>query len=85
MDPQDDSLTDICNTIKSACAEFGVDAIRVDDIEHQDRITDRILEGIASSEFIVADLTGERPNVYYEIGYAHALNKRPILVRKRGS
>jgi len=85
MDPQDDSLTDICNTIKSACAEFGVDAIRVDDIEHQDRITDRILEGIASSEFIVADLTGERPNVYYEIGYAHALNKRPILVRKRGT
>ena len=85
MDPKDDSLIDACNTIKSACAEFGVDAIRVDDIEHQDRITDRILEGIASAEFIIADLTGERPNVYYEIGYAHALNKRPILLRKRGT
>jgi hypothetical protein len=85
MDPQDDSLIDVCNTIKRACAEFGVIAIRVDDIEHQDRITDQILEGIASAEFIIADLTGERPNVHYEIGYAHALNKRPILIRKLGT
>lgn len=85
MDPQDYSLTDVCNAIKSACAEFGIDANRVDDIQHQDRITDRVLEGIASAEFIIADLTGERPNVYYEIGYAHALGKRPILLRKSGT
>ncbi len=85
MDPNIYELVDVYHTIKDVCASFGINAYRADEIEHQDRITDLILSEIKSCEFLIADLSYERPNVYYEIGYAHALDKRPILYRRTGT
>jgi len=82
MDKAHSELDDVSNAIKDVCAEFGITALRADDVEHQDRITDVLLEHIRKSEFLIADVTGERPNVYYEVGYAHALEKKPILYRR---
>ena len=85
MDPSQRDLDDVYDTVKQAFDEFEIAAVRADDIEHEELITDRIRNEIRTAEFLYADLTGARPNVYYEVGYAHALGKRVILYRRAGT
>jgi hypothetical protein len=85
MDKSQPDLTDVSDAVKEVFSQFDVRAVRADDIEHEDLITSRILNEIKTAEFCFADLTGGRPNVYYEVGYAHALGRRVILFRKAGT
>lgn len=41
---------------------------------------DRIFNQIAKADFIIADMSKRNPNVFYEVGYAHALDKPVILI-----
>lgn len=84
MDPIQPELEDVYATVKRCFNKYGISAERADDIEHSGKITEEIINKIRSSEFLYADLTGARPNVYYEVGFAHALSKKVILYRKSG-
>ena len=53
---------------------------RAKDIESQRNILQDILEGIETSDLIIADLTGLNANVFYELGLAHAFNRKVILL-----
>jgi hypothetical protein len=85
MDPNNPEFADTYATIQTVCSEFGLRALRIDDIEHTETITERVLAEIEACPYTIADLTGERPNVYYEIGFAHGLKRSPILFRKTGT
>ena len=68
---------------KLICAAFevaGFDVLRADDIANQRSILSDIVNGIIESEVIVADLTDSNPNVYYEVGLAHASEKPVVLI-----
>lgn len=50
-----------------------------------DMIMSKIVENIKKAEIIVADLTYERQNCYFELGYAMALRKKIIITAKEGT
>jgi hypothetical protein len=66
--------------IKDACTSAGAYCERVDEQIFDERILDRIYNQIAKADLVVADMTGRNPNVFYEVGYAHALGKLTILL-----
>lgn len=61
------------DAIKPAINAAGYDAVRIDGVEHNNKIDDEILANIRSSRFVVADFTGERGGVYFEAGFAMGL------------
>ncbi len=53
---------------------------RADDLDTQQNIIKDIVMGIDSADIVIADLTGLNPNVFYELGLAHAMNKKVIII-----
>jgi hypothetical protein len=66
--------------IKSVCSEFGIKPHRGDETYGPGLIIADVVREIRNSEFVIAEITPANPNVYYEIGYAHAINKPTILL-----
>jgi hypothetical protein len=71
--------------IKEACEHAGAYCERVDEQVFVESILERIYNQIAKADVIVSDMTGRNANVFYETGYAHALNKQVILLTKDGN
>src|SRR5262249_29996447 len=61
------------DAIKPAIESAGYQAERIDSVEHNDRIDDRIMAMIRKRRFMVADFTGQRGGVYFEAGFALGL------------
>lgn len=56
------------------------DFINAGDLDNQQNIIKDIVIGIYKSDIIIADLTGLNANVFYELGLAHAMNKKVIII-----
>jgi len=69
--------------IKQACKDSGAYCERVDEQQFEESILERIYNQIAKADIIISDMTGKNPNVFYETGYAHALNKKVILLTQK--
>lgn len=64
-------LTPVCN-------ELDYDVCRADMITDNDTITQTIIEQLQESDLVIADITGNNPNVFYELGYRQA-TKKPVI------
>lgn len=80
-EPYDSLYRDV---IKPIAEEKGLEAYRVDDVYKPGIILQDIIRGIIESEIVIAEITPPNPNVFYEIGYAHAIGKTTILLVEKG-
>lgn len=78
-EPFDTYFTEI---VKPALEECGLYAIRGDSLYRPTTIVDDIWQGIQEAKLLIAELTDRNPNVFYELGLAHALSKPVILISK---
>lgn len=71
--------------IKQACTELSIVAERVDEQFYSETMLERIYRQIENADFIIADMTGKNPNVFYEVGYAHAKGKICALITQNAN
>lgn len=57
---------------------------RADDITGPGVILQDIVTDISEATVVVAEISSRNPNVFYELGFSHAMNKPTILLAKRG-
>jgi hypothetical protein len=63
-----------------AIEKAGLKPVRADDMFATGKIVDQIWRGINTAKVLVAELSTRNPNVFYELGLAHALGKPVVLV-----
>ena len=80
MMPFDVEFNPVYEAIKSACESRSLKPLRVDEIYGPRQIVDDVFSAIAQSSLVISDLTGRNPNVLYETGLAHALNRDVIVI-----
>jgi hypothetical protein len=67
--------------IKPACEQAGFDPVRADDTSKANMIIIDILQKILECDMAICDLSSRNPNVFYELGFRQAFNKKTILIK----
>jgi hypothetical protein len=66
-----------------SCASLNLAVQRDDDFFTANTVVEDVWKAIVNARLIVADCTDRNPNVFYEIGLAHAIGKPTILLTQR--
>lgn len=64
---------------------MGLDCSKSDDEYIKGDVLSHIIKSIAEARIVLANIDGRNPNVFYELGIAHALDKPTILISQSDS
>jgi hypothetical protein len=68
--------------VRPVLKRLSVQALRVDRVEHNEDIDNKIFELLDEADFAIVDLTYARPSVYYEAGYAAGSGKPVVYIAR---
>lgn len=66
--------------ILKVCSKVGLKCSRGDEQFIRGGVLSHILKELTAASIVIANIDGRNPNVYYELGIAHALDKDVILI-----
>lgn len=83
--PFHESFDFIYGTVKDMLMESGYVCNRVDEITDSKPIISKIIIEILRAQYIIVDLTGCNPNVFYELGIAHTFkdSQNVLLIKQK--
>lgn len=67
--------------IEPACRLVGYEPIRADETSKTNVIIVDILKNILACDMAICDLSARNPNVFYELGFRQAFNKKTVLMK----
>jgi hypothetical protein len=70
--------------IQPVAKDFGLRAYHAGEVFGPGVILEDIVRGIKEAKIIIAEISPTNQNVFYELGYAHALRKPSILLAEKG-
>lgn len=68
--------------IQNMAQRIGFRCVRGDEEFKRDEILPHVVDLMVRARIVIANISGRNPNVYYELGIAHALGKPTILVSR---
>jgi nucleoside 2-deoxyribosyltransferase len=68
--------------IRDTVKNLGGACERSDEIQYTGGVLEKIYDSIRSADAVIAEVSTPNPNVYYEIGFAHALGKPVVLLTR---
>jgi hypothetical protein len=71
--------------LKPVAEECGYEVVlRADHIGAPGMITDQVIQHVVGDELVIADLTEENPNVFYELALRHAIRRPLVQIIEKG-
>ena len=80
LSPESDSIYKMA--IKPTVEALGMKCVRIDDVYEGQPIVTTILSTLQKAELVIVDITQKDPNVFYELGFAHATKDNVIIISK---
>lgn len=78
FDPKYDDVFD--RSIKPAFESCGYECDRADKSLGTENIPHRVVKNIIDADIVLADLSGNSPNVFYELGVSHSVDNKTLVI-----
>ncbi len=74
------TVNPVREALEMISGSLNIELFQADYFNIEEQIVPQIIDTIKKADVVVADISNENPNIYYEVGIAHSLGKPVILV-----